>query len=72
VLDVYGIEPAQPEAADLTEAGRLTLDRVRDGATGADELVRATGLDAGALATALTELELAGLVVQREGVYRAE
>ena len=72
VLDVYGIEPPKPKVADLTEAGRLTLDRVRDGATGADELVRATGLGAGAVATALTELELAGLVVQQEGVYRAE
>jgi predicted Rossmann fold nucleotide-binding protein DprA/Smf involved in DNA uptake len=37
----------------------------------ADELARAAGLDAGALAAALAELELAGVVRQDEGVYRA-
>jgi DNA processing protein len=37
----------------------------------ADELVRSTGLDAGALAAELAELELAGLVVEGEGTYRA-
>ena len=47
------------------------LERVRDGATGADELARATGLGAGELAAALTELELAGAVVEEEGIYRA-
>jgi predicted Rossmann fold nucleotide-binding protein DprA/Smf involved in DNA uptake len=47
------------------------LAHVRDGPAGGDELVRATALDAGAVATALTELELAGLIVQGEGVYRA-
>jgi DNA processing protein len=71
VLDLFGIETATGPEPDLTEESRIALDRVRDGAAGVDELVRATGLDAGTLATALTELELAGLVVQREGVYRA-
>ena len=71
VLDVFGIDAAAAPDPQLTEDGRRALDRVRDGPAGADELVRATGLDASALATALTELELAGLVVQREGVYRA-
>jgi DNA processing protein len=72
VLDLFGIDTVAGVEPDLTEEGRRTLDGVRDGPAGADELVRATGLDAGAVATALTELELAGLVVQREGVYRAQ
>jgi predicted Rossmann fold nucleotide-binding protein DprA/Smf involved in DNA uptake len=33
--------------------------------------VRAIGFDAAVVATALTELELAGLIIQGEGVYRA-
>jgi predicted Rossmann fold nucleotide-binding protein DprA/Smf involved in DNA uptake len=44
---------------------------VRQGAIGADELARATGLGAGELAAVLTELELAGAVAEEEGVYRA-
>ena len=44
---------------------------MRDGPAGVDELVRAIGSEAGTVATALTELELAGLIVQGEGVYRA-
>jgi DNA processing protein len=71
VLDVFGIETASAPEPDLTDEARAALERVRDGPIGVDELVRVTGLEAGTLATALTELELAGLVVQREGVYRA-
>jgi DNA processing protein len=71
VLDVFGIETAAAPEPDLSDDTQLALDRVRDGPAGVDELVRTSGLDAGILATALTELELAGLVVQREGVYRA-
>ena len=37
---------------------------------GADELGRATGLDAAALATALSELELLGAVAEADGLYR--
>ena len=37
----------------------------------ADELVRATGLDARAVAVALAELELAGLACEGDGLYRA-
>jgi DNA processing protein len=71
VLDLFGIDTADTAEPDLSSEGRAALDRVRDAPASIDELVRTTGLDAGALATALTELELAGLVVQREGVYRA-
>ena len=51
--------------------GRSGARRVRDGAGGADELARATGLGAGELAVALTELELAARRAEEDGVYRA-
>ena len=71
VLEVFGIEVGPAADPDLSEEGQKVLARVRDGPAGVDELVRAIGSEAGAVATALTELELAGLVVQGEGVYRA-
>jgi DNA processing protein len=71
VLDLFGIDVSATPDPELSDEGRTALACVRDGPVGVDELARATGIDAGRLATALTELELAGLVVQREGVYRA-
>ena len=71
VLDLFGIDATDAPEPELSAEGHTALDRVRDGPAGVDELAQVTGLDAGTLATALTELELAGLVVQREGVYRA-
>jgi predicted Rossmann fold nucleotide-binding protein DprA/Smf involved in DNA uptake len=46
------------------------LTRLRDAPADADDLARATGLDAAAVAAALAELELAGAAVEAEGVYR--
>jgi DNA processing protein len=43
---------------------------VADGPVGIDELVGRTGLAAAAIAAALVELELAGVVVQADGLYR--
>jgi predicted Rossmann fold nucleotide-binding protein DprA/Smf involved in DNA uptake len=37
----------------------------------ADELTRAAGLTPGELAAALAELEIAGLVAEGDGIYRA-
>lgn len=71
VLELFGLAARQPEAVDLTSTADAVLARLRDGPTSADELVRSTGLDAGALASALTELELAGRAVAAGGVYRA-
>jgi DNA processing protein len=71
VLDLFGLEAGSAREPELSAVGAAVLARVRDGPAGADEIVRGTGFDAGAVATALTELELAGLVVQGEGVYRA-
>jgi DNA processing protein len=71
VLDALGIEaPTAPEL-ELGSEAALVLERLREFAAGADELQRSTGLGAGALAAALTELELAGAAVQDGGVFRA-
>jgi DNA processing protein len=71
VLESFGLAaPAPPEPA-VSEGAALVLARLRDAVADADELARATGLDAGAVAAALTELELAGIVVGAEGAFRA-
>jgi DNA processing protein len=70
VLESYGLVQAPPVEAEVGPAAAAVLERLRDGAAGADELARLTGIGAGALAAALSELELAGLAHQEEGVYR--
>jgi DNA processing protein len=72
VLELYGLSPAVAAKVELTEVADAVLGRLRDGAASADELARATGLEAGALASALTELELAGVAVAAGGVFRAD
>ena len=71
VLELFGLAARPAEAVDLTSTADAVLARLRDGPTSADELVRSTGFEAGALASALTELELAGCAVAAGGVYRA-
>jgi DNA processing protein len=71
VLELFAIARAKPERVDLTESAETVLVRLRDGPASADELARATGLDAGTLASALTELELTGIAVGAGGVFRA-
>jgi len=71
VLDVFGLTAAENESVSLGPSAEVVLARLRDGPASADELARATGLDAGALASALTELELAGCTAAGGGVYRA-
>jgi DNA processing protein len=71
VLDALGLEPAAAaRSSTVSGAAEALLERLRDGARGADELTRATGLPPGEVAAALVELELAGLAVQADGVYR--
>ena len=65
VLESFGIEPKA--AVELDAETRRVLDLLP---ASADELARALGLDAGAVAALLTELELAGLVAEGEGLYR--
>jgi DNA processing protein len=71
VLESYGLSAAATVAPELSETAARVLERVREGAVGADALARATRLAAGAVAVALTELELAGVVREEDGVYRA-
>jgi DNA processing protein len=70
VFDALGVEAPSLPAPDLGPDAERVLERLREFAAGADELQRSTGLAAGALAAALTELELAGAAVQEGGVYR--
>lgn len=63
VLETLGIESTVRE-----EAGSHPMLDLLPATT--DELVRATGLETGEVAAALVELELAGLAVEGEGVFR--
>src|SRR4029450_5611892 len=61
VLELVGLAARPtPAARPLPRPADGVLARRRAGPTSADELVRSTGLDAGALSSALTELVLAG------------
>jgi DNA processing protein len=71
VLESFGIALAARAAPELEPEATAVLAAVREAAVGADELARACGLSAGAVAILLTELELAGLVSEADGVYRA-
>jgi DNA processing protein len=71
VLEAFGIEPAEPEPVELGEAAAALLERLRDGALTADELMRASGVDPAEASAALMELELARRVALEDGVYRA-
>jgi DNA processing protein len=64
VLELFGLEGREEPARNASPLLELLP------AT-ADELARASGLEAGALAAALAELELSDAVVEAEGVYRA-
>lgn len=71
VLETFGLVAADTPPVALTKSAAAVLERLRDGAVAADELTRTTRLEAAALSAALTELELAELVVAAEGAYRA-
>ncbi len=71
VLDAFGLAAPDPQPPVLSGAGKTVLDQIRDGPHSVDELVRAMGIDAAAVAAALTELELQGLLTETAGVYRA-
>jgi DNA processing protein len=72
VLESLGVVPVSPAAAaPLGPAASALLDRLRDGARTADELVRLADVDPAQGSAALIELELAGKVALEDGVYRA-
>jgi len=72
VLDALGIEIEPSRAASsVSDAAAGVLEILGNGASGADELTRASGLSSAEVAAALVELELAGLAAQADGVYRS-
>ena len=70
VLEALGVEAPTPPELELDEIAASVLAALSDEVAGVDQLVRGTGLDAAAVATALAELELAGVVAECEGLYR--
>ncbi len=71
VLELFGLAASQRPAAPRIGANAASVvERLIEGAASADELARATGLEPGPLAAALTELELAGLATEADGRYR--
>jgi DNA processing protein len=70
VLEALGVTPPAPAPVEQSGvAGRL-LELLSSAPSTADELVRRSGLDAGTVAAALVELELAGAASADGGVYR--
>jgi DNA processing protein len=72
VLESLGVEPEPAARASMvSDAALAVLSLLGDGASGADELTRSSGLSSAEVAAALVELELGGLAAQAEGVYRS-
>jgi DNA processing protein len=70
VLEALGLESPATASPELGQTAASVLAALSEEVAGADQLVRGTGLDAAVVATALAELELAGLVAEAEGLYR--
>jgi DNA processing protein len=70
VLECLGLESAPASALELGENAANVLAALESEAAAPDRLGQLTGLDAATLASALTELELAGAAVEADGVYR--
>jgi DNA processing protein len=71
VLEAFGITPAETLPVELSPPAERLLSRLRDRPAAADELARELAVPAAEVATALAELELASLVDEQAGVYRA-
>ena len=70
VLDRVRPRAGSRTPAELGEHAAAVLAALAEEPAGADQLGRVTGLDAAALATALTELELAGAAAESDGLWR--
>lgn len=71
VLALFGIEPQDRLFPMTTGLAAVALAQLQDRPQGVDEVIRGTGLSAAEAASALAELELAGLAVAQDGRYRA-
>jgi DNA processing protein len=70
-LEAFGIEPETPRLPpELSETAARIAARLGVEPSSADVLARLLELDPGALSAALTELELAGAVAERDGFFR--
>jgi predicted Rossmann fold nucleotide-binding protein DprA/Smf involved in DNA uptake len=69
VLEALGIVPRESARPEVGEVASWRLERLP---ANVDELLRASALTAGEVAAALAELEIAQLVAEGEGVYRAK
>src|SRR5262249_41760688 len=67
VLELFGLQREAPAALEVDGAAKDVLAALPGAA---DEVARATGLDARVVAAALAELELAGLAVEGDGIFR--
>ena len=68
VLESLGVTQRERARPQVSREAASLLERLP---ASADELVRSTGFPAGVVAAVLSELELAGLAEEGEGVYRA-
>ena len=71
VLAAVGIEPVPPEPPPLDPRLAAVHAAVADRPSGADALARLVRLEPAQVAAALVELELLGLVVEADGVFRS-
>lgn len=71
VLEALGLTARVEERTPLSAVEAAVLRAVASGPLGADDVVRATGLETGVVAAALVELELAGRVSADDGAYRS-
>ncbi len=71
VLEPFGLSPPEASPPGVSPAAARVLERLREGPGSADELVRALGLGAAAVAAALAELELHRLLTETSGIFRA-
>jgi len=72
VLEAFGLEPEPPPPMPLDLGGTAAkiVERLELEPACADTLVRALSVDAGEVASILTELELSGTVSERDGFFR--
>ncbi len=72
VLEAIGVERPVPVLESLAAGApaAAVLAALEGGASTADQVARGTGLPPGVVSAALIELELAGLVEVRAGIYR--
>jgi DNA processing protein len=70
VLAAIGVQPAPVVDAALDPRLEVVRAAVADAPAAADDIVRLTGLPPAAVAAALAELELLGLLGEADGLYR--